>query len=165
MSWSCESGEWNTTCVTTPGSSFQYPATVKFYNAAGALLATKTQTFTIPYRPTSDPTCPTNTNYRNPAGGCSSGLAFKVAFDLRSLKATVPDSFYYEISVNTSASGPAPTGGPATAKYNSINLGAYYPVTTLPTVGSDPEIGFMRLNGADSNESADLPSRVIMAAP
>ncbi len=165
VSWACQNGEWNNNCTTAAGTSFTHPVTVKFYNPAGALLATKTQTFTVPFRPTSDPTCADPTNYRNTAGGCSTGLAFKIAFDLHALRAAVPNTFYYEISYNTSHAGATPTGGAATEKYNALNVGAYYPITTAPTVGADPQAGIMRRNGADSNETAAIPAKVIMAAP
>jgi hypothetical protein len=59
-SWGCENGG-GTTCATTPGAVFSLPITLNLYavnsdNSLGELLATDTQTFKIPYRPSADPT-------------------------------------------------------------------------------------------------------------
>ena len=58
-SWGCENGSWNlSNCITTPGATFDHPITLNLYNSTpgvgtgvGSLVATKTQTFSIPYRP------------------------------------------------------------------------------------------------------------------
>jgi len=63
-SYGCETGS-GTSCSTTPGATFNVPITLNVYAIGsspyyvGALLATRTQTFAIPYRPSADPThCP-----------------------------------------------------------------------------------------------------------
>jgi len=65
-SWACTSGNWFTagTCVTKPaGAKFAQPITMNIYTVddtnpaqpkAGTLLGTVTQTFQIPYRPSSN---------------------------------------------------------------------------------------------------------------
>ncbi len=72
--WACVSGHWYNpagtadSCVTNPaGATFSQPVTLHIYAvnssttpiSAGALLASQTSTFTIPYRPTSDAVCAT----------------------------------------------------------------------------------------------------------
>ncbi|MEO6398550.1 MAG: hypothetical protein ABIP13_08790, partial [Tepidiformaceae bacterium] len=58
-SWGCQAGFWQTgNCSTTPGATFTHPITLNLYQAGGtlpgALIATQTQTFAIPYRPSAD---------------------------------------------------------------------------------------------------------------
>jgi len=163
-SWACETGRWDLGCATTPGSTFQHPMTVNFYSNAGVLLATKTQTFTLPFRPSPDPTCADATNWRRDDGVCTGGMAFHVKFDLRSLKAAVPDSFYYELSMNTSTMGPAPLGG-VYGKYDYINVGVYNAAVNPPSVGTDPTPGGLRWNGADDTDVNAPQVQLIMAAP
>ncbi|MES2973233.1 MAG: PKD domain-containing protein [Pseudomonadota bacterium] len=162
-SWACETGTWTSGCNTTPGSTFQYPMSVNFYSMTGQLLATKTQTFTMPYRPSPDPTCADATNWRRTDGVCTGGLAFHVRFDLRSLKAAVPDSFYYELTMNTRTAGPAPTGvnGPA----DWMNVGVYNAGVNPPSVGTDPTPGSHRWNGANDTDVNAPQVQLVMAAP
>jgi len=141
-SWACETGGWNTKdCVTGANAVFTHPITVSFYDVNHALIATRTQTFSIPYRPSTHPDCvdsngrPTGA-WKTSSGECKNGIARKIEFDLRSLNATLPDTFSYEVSYNTSHHGPAPIGG-AGGAYDSLNVGIY-DTATSPSVGSDP---------------------------
>src|SRR3954464_2846551 len=71
------------------GPTWNHPLTLNLYNvdnsganpAPGTLIATRTQTFAIPWRPPADPTCPGGTAWRASDGNCYNGLAFTVAFD------------------------------------------------------------------------------------
>jgi hypothetical protein len=98
------SGHWSGTtqdaanqpspCLTVPGATFDHPITANIYAAdasglPGALLATDTETKTIPYRPSADPSCPANAGThgwrgvvqpgertaRTPSGPCSASTA------------------------------------------------------------------------------------------
>lgn len=61
-SWGCQTGSWNNdNCGTVPGAKFNEPITFNIYaspprgsNTPGALIATRTQTFAIPYRPSAN---------------------------------------------------------------------------------------------------------------
>ena len=58
-SWASQSGSWNTgDAVTTPGATFDVPITFNIYanndGTKGDLLATKTQTVAMAYRPSTD---------------------------------------------------------------------------------------------------------------
>jgi len=108
-SWACENGA-ATPCQTSEGATFNHPIKVRFYDAARALIAEKEQTFAIPYRPSADATCATKTQWKAASGDCYSGLAFKIAFDLASLKVTLPDTFSYAVSFDTMSYGEHPTG-------------------------------------------------------
>jgi hypothetical protein len=140
-SWGCGSGSWsNDTCLTTPGTTFSEPITFNIYNvgpsnAVGSLIATTTQTFNIPFRPSDDNTnCPptdgTGRWYQASTATCFHGLATNVTFDFTSQHLTLPDSVIYGVAYNTSDYGyssygdatacHATTGG---CGYDSLNVG------------------------------------------
>jgi hypothetical protein len=162
-SYSCQTGTQTASCNSAPGATFQHPMTVNFYNNAGVLLATRTQTFTMPFRPSADPTCGNPVYFRDPSGTCAPGFAYKLTFDLHALKAAVPDSFYYELVMNTSTSGPHPVGTPG--PYDSINVGVANPITVMPTTGSDPKPNVVRFDGVDDPGDPGLLARIYMIAP
>src|SRR4029077_9089229 len=62
------------------GPSWSHPITLNLYNvdnsgpnpAPGTVIATRTQTFAIPWRPPADPTCPDPSKYRAGDGTCQS---------------------------------------------------------------------------------------------
>ena len=60
-SWHCEAGDvFSGTCVSIPGHTYSVPITFTIYNqgasagTVGSVIATRTQTFDIPYRTESD---------------------------------------------------------------------------------------------------------------
>jgi len=97
----CQSGG-GTTCATTLGTVFSLPITLNLYavnsdNSVGDLLATDTQTFKIPFRPSADLTeCPSGGWYDAAAARCWSGLANNISWDLGGRNRHVrfpPDSY------------------------------------------------------------------------
>jgi hypothetical protein len=152
-SWGCQIGTWNgQNCVTAPGATFTHPITVNVYavgagNSVGALLATKTQTVTIPYRPSADLINCTGSNagkwYEASTGTCFNGKAANVTIDLSSPTVTLPNNVIVSVAYNTSHYGYAPIGqSPACystaagCPYDSLNV-AGTDLSTL-TVGSNP---------------------------
>jgi hypothetical protein len=147
-SWGCQAGTWHTNdCVTTPGATFSIPITLNIYNAGsptpGSLIATRTQTFTIPYRPSADHINCTLANagkwYQASSGTCFNGLANNITFDLTSLNVVLPNSVVYGIVYNTTSFGPSPIGTLAACfstsagcPYDSLNI-ALAPVVTVGT--------------------------------
>jgi hypothetical protein len=140
-SWACESGTWyGGTCSTTPGAKFSHPITLNIYAvdnsgpapAVGALIASMTQTFDIPYRPSADPSC--GTRWKDTDGSCFNGLATQITFDFIGDELALPDEVIYGVTYNTNTSGPSPlgVGGP----YDSLNIGL---AETAPNVGVDVE--------------------------
>lgn len=135
-SWACESGQWNLgTCETTPGATFTHPITLNIYGVAedgtvGTLIASKTQTFEIPYRPSANVTCADQTQWKDTNGNCFNGYNHVVVFDLTGI--TVPDTVVYGITYNTQTYGAVPEG--ADGPYNSLNV-------SLNTDGAAPYIG------------------------
>jgi len=128
--WACEIGDWTGSCTTTPGTTFSHPITANIYSVKDCggtpcpdqLLATATQTFTIPYRPSEDPTnCPgTHMWYDSSTDTCYNGLAFNITFDLSSLNVVVPDTIIFGVTYNTSNQGYDPLGAPG--PYDSLNV-------------------------------------------
>jgi hypothetical protein len=99
--------------------------------APGTLIATRTQTFAIPWRPAADPTCPGGTAWRASDGNCYNGLAFTVTFDFTGTP--VPGQIIYGVAFNTQTWGYNPIGTPG--PYVSLNFGL---ATLPPTVGINP---------------------------
>jgi len=147
-SWGCQSGAWySNDCVTTPGATFNVPITFNIYNAGnplpGSQLATVTQTFVVPYRPSADNINCTGVNagkwYQASTGICFNGLANNITFDFSSQNVTLPNSVVYGIVYNTTSYGPSPIGTSAACfdtdagcPYDSLNI-ALAPVVTVGT--------------------------------
>jgi len=161
-SWACQSGSWTGTpsaCATTPGATFSVPITFNIFgvgpasadgpSTAGPLLATDTQTFNIPYRPSSDPNYATDclatatadslpvsdfqyTWYDAGLNKCFNGDFTDISFTFGHV--TLPNSVIYGITFNTNTSGLHPLGysGPA----DSLNV-ALSQEPSSPSVGSD----------------------------
>ena len=106
-------------------ATWSHPITLNIYsNHLGAngvpdtLLATTTQTVTIPWRP---------------AVYGFGGIAFNATFDLSSLNVTLPNDVIVGVAYNTADYGHAPIG--TAGPYNSLNVGV--PSGQTPSVGTD----------------------------
>jgi len=148
-SWGCQN-RVSGACVTTPGTVFSLPITLNIYaanadNSVGALLASDTQTFKIPYRPSDDETnCPRDADGTRWYDGtfCHHGLAHNISWDLGGRNLTLPDRVIVALMYNTSDYGyqPIGTGAPchsssAGCGYDSLNVAV---VPNTPFVGTDP---------------------------
>jgi Big-like domain-containing protein/fibronectin type III domain protein len=165
-SWGCQFGSWSPSgntpvCTTTPGTSFTEPITLNLYsagpsNSVGSLITSVTRTFTIPYRPSTDPTnCSSDPGAFLYAGTdtCAHGLPVNVTFPLGDT--VVPDNVIWGVAYNSSDEGPSPYGqgtscfntaivptpvsGNTTyddCGYDSLNVGLT--VANGPSVGTDP---------------------------
>ncbi len=91
-------------------------------NTKGSLIATATQSKSVPWRPAADPTCPGGTAYRAGDGACYNGYAFNLSFDMSSLNAVLPNDIIIGIAYNTQTWGAAPMG--VAGPYNSLNVAA-----------------------------------------
>ena len=147
-SWACQSGSWTgspSACSTAPGATFAVPITFNIFgvgpasaagpSTAGPLLATETQTFNIPYRPSADPTdCPSTPTEWFDAGlaKCFNGYFTDIQFNFGHV--TLPSNVIYGITYNTNTSGFQPTGTPGPA--DSLNV-ALSQEPSAPSVGSD----------------------------
>ena len=148
-SWGCESGG-GASCETTPGSTFAVPITLRIYaveadDSPGAILATKTKTFEIPFRPSADLVNCTGGNegkwFDAGSSTCFNGFATPISFNLAGSGVTLPSKLIATIAFNTSHHGYSPLGELACFSesggcgYDSLNVGAE---TVPPTVGAIP---------------------------
>ena len=117
-------------------SGFSHPITVNIYasnsGALGNLLGTVTQTFTIPWRPEADLTCPGGTAWRASDTNCYNGFAFTIKLDFTSVPLTLPNDIIVGIAYNTNTWGYSPIG--QSGPYESLNVGV---VDGSPSAGTD----------------------------
>jgi hypothetical protein len=155
-SFACQHGTWqDQSCVTEPGATFSQPMTLNIYNVndsgtQGALIATSTQTFDVPYRPSVSPKC-SDGKWLTPQKDCKNGLATDVTFsNFSPSHVSLPDTVVYEISYNTSNYGPHPTGvaGPA----DSLNVA----IADAPSVWKDGRLPL--IDGSQSAVNGMPPS-------
>ena len=119
--------------------AWNHPVTLNLYDVdssgpvpmPGTLIATRTDTFAMPWRPEADPTCAGGTAWRAGDGNCYNGYAFTITFDFTGT--TVPDQIIYGVAYDTETWGYAPIGAPG--PYNSLNFGL---AQVAPTTGSNP---------------------------
>jgi hypothetical protein len=126
-SWACETGGWSTgDCHTTPGATYDVPITFNVYNVGsgntvGTLIASKTQTFTIPFRPSPDATNCTGGRWYD-GTNCFNGKAVNITFDFTGQP--LPDTAVFGITYATLSSGYPPLGG-TSGPTDSLNIAAY----------------------------------------
>jgi hypothetical protein len=157
VDWACETGG-GVTCLTTSGTTWTHPITVNIYAEGvaptpGALLGSVTQTVTVPYRPSADPTnCGVGTTrwYNLPTATCQNGFAFTAAFDFSTLALTLPDRVIVTVAYNTQTYGAAPIGAPG--PYDSLNVSLGGP---SPTVGTNVDSDSMYWNTTNAASYAD----------
>lgn len=111
-----------------PRNGYEHPFTLNLYEvdksgddpAVGELIASKTKTATVPWRPKGNqsPKC------KEAGGGwgslCWGGRSFTVTFDMSRVEGTdnLPDEIIYGIAFNTETSGNSPIGEPG--PYNEL---------------------------------------------
>jgi len=151
-SWACVSGNWtgvdpstqaSSPCVTPTGAKYSLPITLNIYDkATDALVASKTQTFDVAFRPSANPAkCgsePYNKWYSTTEKKCFNGLAQDVTFTFDGTK-TLPGTVRYGITYGTSHYGSTPLGDQAACNataagcfYDSLNVA----ITEGPSVGT-----------------------------
>jgi hypothetical protein len=166
-SWACEQGRWYSgDCRTSHAATFSIAITLNIYAApssgygTGALLGTRTQTFSVRYRPSASKKC-TGDNageWYRPGQGCFNGLADIIKFNLTSLHLTVPNTVVYGITYDTTHFGPSPIGEGAACytssggcPYDSLNIG----LGPTVTVGSKPNPGTTYLDSSYAGSYCD----------
>lgn len=167
--WACENdfdnvgGTWvpnrdggaGEACVSTPGSFFTHPITLNIYEvdtsgvdpAVGALIASVTDTFDIPFRPSWDSVNCTAAGQTPatdiPFGGtwydpvldaCVHGYAFNITFDFSGMGITLPDEVIFGVAYNTAHYGDPPLG--TSGPYSSLNVSV---TVDAPSVGVNVE--------------------------
>ncbi|HXP28240.1 MAG TPA: hypothetical protein VN804_00665 [Solirubrobacteraceae bacterium] len=132
-SWACQEGAGKT-CHTNGGATFAWPITLNVYevgagNEPGAKIASVTETFNIPFRPSAN----NKLCAPNPEGAvgysaeCFHGKVFKATF---TSGVTLPSKVILSIAYNTSNYGEKPVGPaacsafvPSRCGYDSLNVG------------------------------------------
>jgi hypothetical protein len=177
QAWTCQNGYWNdgpgpNACVTSAGATYAMPVTVNVYSvvtgtsfegvagspAPGTLLATATQTFNMPYRPSSDFVhCPVAAGqssggyyqwYNPNTQTCQDGIDFPITFDLSRQKIALPSQVIVTFSFNTSTTGTHPygTGNPCNSAvtgcfYDSLNMSGAANMAAYPGAVPGPIVG------------------------
>lgn len=162
-SWACQEGRWNTgDCATQAGAAFTHPITLNVYAvdesgpvpAPGALLASRTEVSSIPYRPSADPANCTGVDagkWFDPATGtCNNGIAFLLRYDFGG-HIPLPDRVIWTVAFNTTSYGESPigTGAPCFSSgpgcpYDALNAGVQtFPGTPFRGVDIDPNGAFL----------------------
>jgi len=149
-SWGCESGHWYSgDCSTHKGATFDVPITFTIYadnsGTPGDVLAHKTETFAVKYRPSASSKCTGsdagkwfNTEDRT----CYNGAPQRVTTKFDGA-VTLPTTVMWSVAYNTTHSGNAPVGESAACYtsaggcgYDSLNVGDLsFP--NAPFVGTD----------------------------
>ncbi|HET7902532.1 MAG TPA: hypothetical protein VFL59_15220 [Candidatus Nanopelagicales bacterium] len=158
-SWGCGSGSWyGKDCVTTPGATFAVPITLTLYRVGsgatpGTVIASTTQTFAIPYRPSASARCTGDQAgkwWDSSLKACFNGYATTVTFPFDNL--VVPDTLVWGVSYNTSTAGPHPIGdadcraSSGGCGYDSLNV----LTVAAPFYGESDVTPFVDSRSADS---------------
>ena len=167
-SWGCATGRWNTgDCVTPDNATFAMPMTLNIYNAPaagssvpGSLIASLTQSYKIPYRPSASKKCvgaAAGEWYDRNLKTCFNGLATDITFEFNNT--TVPDSVVYGIAYNTTHYGYSPIGEAAACftssggcGYDALNIGLS---STDPSAGSNTNPGTVFQNSPIGGQYCD----------
>ena len=170
-SWACQQGTWNAgNCFTQPGAKFSWPITFNVYNppaegafTPGSLIATETDTFSIPYRPSASTKCTGDQAgewYDKASKSCFNGLAVTIKFHFRDEHLTLPNTIVYGIAYNTSDYGASPqrpqacNATTAGCPYDSLNVALSTDATDLSD-GSDPNPGALFMDSSTASEYCD----------
>jgi hypothetical protein len=148
QSFACESGHWYDAggCSSAAGAAFTHPITANIYDPSDLLnpIATVTQTQTIPYRPSSNASCPANAGgapagaaWFNPlapnGGACQNSIGTVLTFNNFTFPGgptLLPATVVWTVAFNTTHYGAAPIGEGASCfvtsggcAYDSLNVG------------------------------------------
>jgi hypothetical protein len=164
-SWACQEGA-GASCHTNGGTTFSWPITLNAYevlpnNEPGAKIASVTETFNIPYRPSANnklctPNAEGAVGY---SAACFHGKTFKVAFKLG---VALPSKVILSIAYNTSNYGEHPVGAapcssfhPSRCGYDSLNVGLEE--ATGPSTGTQPLPNYAYVNSSYAVEYGAEP--------
>jgi hypothetical protein len=113
------------------------------------VLYQQTNSFFVPWRPPTDPTCG-GYDWRDSDGNCHSGVAFEIVFDLPFDVVHLSPSMVVGISYNTKDYGFSPVN--VSGPYDSLNAGL---ATSDPTIGQNTINGTAFLNSSDASSYND----------
>jgi len=128
-------------------SGWSHPITVNVYDDSldgngvpDTLLASTTESASIPWRPEGDPSCPDTGYgpgfaYKASDGNCYNGKAFDATFDLSASNVVLPSDVIVGIAYDSQSYGADPIG--SNGPYNSLNVGV--PANQTVSVGADDD--------------------------
>lgn len=182
-SYACESGIWNADvsaggdCVTSPGLTYTHPITVNVYakgdgTTPGALVATSTETVTVPYRPSASATCDDEDTYGSVAGYDSGARWYDEASDACFFNKTftwefdfagedIPAESIVTVAFNTDHAGVSPIG--TVGPWDSLNVTFGDATPSIGTVGAASTIEYLKSSVA-SNYATPSPVNVLRAS-
>jgi len=169
-SWACVDGHWNSACVTPTGAKYSLPITLNIYNETdNTLIASKTQTFDVSYRPSANPAkCPDTPTkwYSTTEKTCFNGLAQDVTFTFDGTT-PLPNTVRYAITYDTSHYGSSPKGDQACT---STTAGCFYDSLNVSSTEASPSVGtgtgtlFFDADGHSSDADSYTPAVQFKAA-
>jgi hypothetical protein len=158
QSFACQSGHWYDAggCASAAGATFTHDITANVYDPSDLVnpIVSVTQPQTIPYRPSSNASCPANAggapagaawfNPLAPGGGaCQNSIGKVLTFTFPAT--TLPDQVVWTVAFNTTHYGSSPIGEGATCfgtsggcAYDSLNVGAKT-YSGAPYAGTDTD--------------------------
>jgi hypothetical protein len=165
-SWACQRNTYQSgLCSTTPGATFSVPLTVTAYKVGlndepGARIASVTQNFAMPYRPSANNTkcfgADAGKWYKSADGKCYNGKAFTRTVSLGSV--TLPNNVIIGIAYNTTDYGYEPMGrgtdcfaSTAGCGYDALNVGLAGSAST----GNQPVADDAYLNSSQADMYCD----------
>lgn len=143
-SFKCEKGEYQyENCYSKPGKHFRYPLTLRVYEinpgfSRSHLIGQHTETFKMPYRPTTDVHCPATPEGKGFGNNCDvGGVLSKITFKLAGI--TVPQYALLEVR-NATPEEPINLGLEEAYKGYNTTTDEFegVPGTYTPAVGFDP---------------------------
>ena len=149
-SFTCEHGQYNLeNCYTGhPTKKFSYGLTAKIYevgagNEPGALVASSTESFKIPYRPTTNVSCPATGEGKGFGANCDvGGYLATVRFKRFTPSAVLPEKAIIMIAATEGDNPNDVVNVGLQTSYKEYEDGEYVPEPPLnegmPSIGSDP---------------------------
>jgi lysophospholipase L1-like esterase len=139
-SWACGNLKSGAACATTGGATFEWPITLNVYdvlgnNEPGTKIASVTNTFKIPYRPTPSKKCAETGEGKGWGKECLLGKLHKITFKLPGV--TLPAKAIISVAYNTTDYGYAPTPALEVGE-DSLNVAVTETPSATPSVGTDP---------------------------
>jgi len=155
----CQEGNYaEDTCTTHPGKKFEYTMTLKVYAVTGvlergALLGGQTVTAKLPYRPSTNPSCPSTPEGKGFGSNCDvGGVLSHIKFKNFKQIIMLPSQVIIELTVPESGEE-VNVGLEGAYKEYDVESGEYVGVPGLgaPETGSEPLANEVFVNGVASS--------------